>query len=150
MMRRQQQQSMDSQMSKDNTDGDLKKTIMFSHFFFRGPVETVVKSVMISDPPTLATFYFFPKSHAIPDSRFLPLKMLPHSMHQLSILKLRSNNYDLSFLQLHICHGIWKRFVPLKFHVSSFESFPMPFFVNTRKKELVFPLFCFFCPFPVE
>ncbi len=64
---------MDAQMTKYNTDGDLKKTIIFSYFFFFVRVETIVKSVMISDP-TLATFYFFPKSHAFPNSRFLPLK----------------------------------------------------------------------------
>ena len=76
----------DAQMTKYNTDGGLKKTIMFSYFFFFVRVETIVKSVLISDP-TLVTFYFFPKSHAFPDSRFLPLKKLRHSMHQLSILK---------------------------------------------------------------
>ena len=85
-MRRQSQQSMDAQMTKYNTDGDLIITIMFSYFFFLVRVETIVKSAMISDP-TLATFYFFPKSHAFPDARFLLLKKLPHSMHQLSILK---------------------------------------------------------------
>ena len=47
---------MDAQMTKYNTDGDLKKTIMFSYFFFLVRVETIVKSVMISNP-TLAIFY---------------------------------------------------------------------------------------------
>ena len=56
----------DAQMTKYNTDGGLKKTIMFSYFFFFVRVVTIVKSVLISDP-TLATFYFFPKSHAFPD-----------------------------------------------------------------------------------
>ena len=66
--------------------GDLKKRLMFSYFFFIVRMDTIVKSGMISDP-TLATFYFFPKSHAFPDLSFLPLKNLPHSMHHLSILK---------------------------------------------------------------
>ena len=37
--------------------------------------------------PYAGYFSFFSKSHAFPDSRFLPLKKLPHSMHQLSSMK---------------------------------------------------------------
>ena len=116
-------------------------------------LDTIVKSVMISDR-TLATFYFFPNFTHFQIQDFYLLKSYHTACTSCQFWTfflfvfwtLRSNNYELSFLQLHICYGIRKRFLPLKFHVSSFESFPMPFFVNMRTKELVFPYFAFSVP----